>query len=266
MLWIDILIGGVAGGIAGGLASLIIGTRKERRVAYLITIAVLFAGLETVGKVYVQPRLVAWEAGRETKDIPLIKELSVSDPATYQRLLTIVQEGARNGDSQAKISQQIQDVLMAVLPNYLGKAPDDNVAAFISYFVDQIGALDRANPEACYAWLYPKNAPDPTIAQKYMDKAAQDKALQLVTDLIGGAIKNPQPEPDPVKTQALLNPILLSLGQKWGDDLKLIGTPAADAPQRKKVCEIALDMYTQIATLPKADQSATLRYLLAVKK
>jgi hypothetical protein len=265
MDWIGPVIAGLSGAIAAVIAQLTVGFRKERKGFYLIAFAVLFVGLEFSAKGYVEPWLRGWDAERQVREIPFYKELSVRDPLAYQRIKTAIQEAVRSGDSKEKTSQRIADVIVDIFPRYLPKASDDSVVAYANWMVRGLEELDRANPDACYAFLFPHKFGEPGLAQKYMDVKTKEEVLDVLTDIVESAIKNPQLEPDRKKAEELLQPILATMAQKYGADVSLLQGTAHDSSERKKVCGMSSELFRQIASLPKAGASMTLRYLLSSK-
>ena len=81
--------------------------------------------------------------------------------------------------------------------------------------------------------------------------------------MVETAVKHPQSKPSPAASNKLLEPIQVSLYQKYGRDLLLIQGVARDSAERKKVCDISLTMFQQVVALPKADASVVLRSLLS---
>jgi hypothetical protein len=266
MDWIAVVIAAFSGAIAALIAQLAVGLKKERKSLYIVIVVLIFTGLESFGRSYVGPQLHAWEAERQIREIPFYKELSLHDPEAYQRIKTIVQEAVRSGDSQAKISQRIADVIGGIFPRYLPKASDDSVVAFASATVHLLENLDHANPDACYASLFPHKYGEPGMAQKYTDLNTQERILDTMKDIVESAINNPQPEPDRNKSEELLHPIIETMAKKYGSDVTLLQGTARDSSERKKVCEMSSEMFEQIGSLPKADASMILRYLLSGKE
>jgi hypothetical protein len=266
MDWIAAVIAAFSGAIAALIAQLAVGLKKERKGLYLISLFLIFTGLEFCGRSYVGPWLHAWEAERQVREIPFYKELSVHDPEAYQRIKTIIREAVRSGDSQTKISLRIADVIGGIFPRYLPKASDDSVVAFANSMVHLLEQLDHANSDACYASLFPHKFGEPGMAQKYEDLKTQKEVLDTMKDIVESAINNPQAEPDPKKSEELLQPIIETMAKKYGADVTLLQGTAHDSSERKKVCEMSSEMFRQVRSLPKADASMILRYLLSGKE
>ncbi|HKI12365.1 MAG TPA: hypothetical protein VKA02_09640 [Candidatus Acidoferrum sp.] len=265
MNWIGIAAAAIAGALAALIAQIAVGFRKERRGLYVVICMILFFCLKFASITYVEPRIRTWEAKREIKVLPFYRELSIYDPETYQKVESIVIEGLHDGVNQQKISQRVGDVLLTTLPKHIQKASDESVVAFVEVSLASLDELDRANPDACYSYLYPHEFGEPGMAEKYLSPQSEDKTLQVLDDVILSAIKKPQAEPDAKKADALLRPVIANLAHKYGSDVSLMEGTAHDASERKKVCEMDADLYRQILTLPPAEASAVVRYLLSPK-
>ena len=212
-----------------------------------------------------EPRIREWDAEREIRAMPFYHELSIHDPAAYEQVKTIVIEAVRSGDSKEKMGAKISDALVNILPKYLPKASDNSVVAYVNWTVLQLDALDHTNPDACYALMFPHKFGEPGFALKYIDPKSNEPAVAILQDVVSSAISNPQAEPDPAKSEEVLQQVLTPVVQKYGRDLSLLlGTPK-DASERKKVCEMSSDLLREILALPKPDASLVFRYLLSAK-
>ena len=234
MDWIGPVIAGFSGAIAAGITQLIVGFKRERKGPYLVVFALLFVGLEVTTKSYVEPRIRAWEAIRELGKTPFYRELSEYDPPTYQRVKSVFLQAAQTGDSKKKTTLRVADVIGDVLPRYIPRASDDSVAAYVNWMSRDLDTLYRANPDACYAFLYPHKFGEPGLALKYLPSTNEDQDLQVLANIVESAIKNPQAEPDANKAEELLQPIFAGLAQKFGSDLSLLQATAKDSTERKK--------------------------------
>ena len=265
MDWIGPVIAGLSGALAAVIAQLTVGFKKERRGLYLVVLVLLFVVLRFSAVSYVEPLVRVWDAERQVRKIPFYKELSVHDPVAYERIKEVIQEAARTGDSTEKIAARIADVLQDVFPRYIPKASDDSVLTYVNLMVVQLEELDRANPDACYAFMFPHKFGEPGLGVKYLDAKSKEKDLDVLKEIIESATTNPQAKPDRRKSEELLEPILTTLVQKYGADVSLLQGTARNSTERKKVCEISSEMFRQIASLPKQDASMLLRYLLSSK-
>jgi len=257
MHWIVVVA--LSGALSAAVAHLIVRNKRERIVLGVAVSVVLFISLISSTKGLVD----RWEVNTQMNDIPFYKTLSASDPATYQRVKGILLDGVRSGEPTEKTALRIADGLQEILPRYMPRASDDAVVAFATVMIHDLEELDRTNGDACYSFLYPHKYADAGLAAKYHGGNSEEKELDVLFQVVESAVKHPQPEPSPEASNKLLKPIQANLYQKYGRGLLLFQGVARDSAERKKVCDISLDMFQQIAALPKADASMVLRSLLS---
>jgi hypothetical protein len=265
MNWMEIAIAALSGAIAAAVAQLVVGFKHERKGLFTVVLLILFFVLRFSARSYLEPQLRVWEAERQIEEIPFYKTLSIHDPATYQRVRVAIRESVLAGDSRDKIESRLGKVISDVLPRYLPKASDDSVVDFENSLVRLLDELNHANPDACYAALFPNQFGEPGLVQKYATRKTQEDFLAAMNEVVESAITRPQGPPNSKKSEELLQPIKTSLAKDYGSDLKLLLNTAQNSSERKKVCEITSDMYRQIGSLPRADAGEALRYLLSSK-
>lgn len=257
MNWIVLVI--LSGAVATGVALLIVRGKRERiGVGVVVSLAVFLSLISSMKRL-----MDHWEVNRQMNDIPFYKTLSVSDPAAYQRVKGILLDGVRSGEPTDKTALRIADALQEILPRYMPRASDDAVVAFANVMIHDLDELDRTNGDACYGFLYPHKYSGAGFAAKYLDSKSKEADLDVLFQVVETAIKRPQAEPSPEASNQLLKPIQVALFQKYGRDLMLFQGVARDSAERKKVCDISLNMFQQIAALPKTDASMVLRTLLS---
>ena len=113
---------------------------------------------------------------------------------------------------------------------------------------------------ACFKSLFPQVSGG-VNATKYLPKELQSRDLDSVNRLFkasSGGIINPINQDYENK----LNTIVTQMQQQYGNDLQMFVNPASPDVDREKVCDMAIDMYSQIMQLPPSDAGAILRSML----
>lgn len=259
MDWISAVAYGVSAALGALFASLIVGSKKERRVIYVAVLAATGYGVHALAARFLLPSLYGWQVDRQIRQSGLYPEIAESDPQTYEKLKEVVLEGARNGDSAGVIESKISPIVMATLPRYVPKASDESVITFISLTTGELKELNRADPDACYQFLFPQKFSSPSITIQNMDETTRTKLLQAMAGLVHSATHNPQPLPDKDESEALLKPISSELAQRYGTDIFLLQRTPKDRSERGKLCSLVTDLYEQVLKLPPRQSSEVLR-------
>jgi hypothetical protein len=264
MDWIDVFAFAVSGGLGAAIARLIAGGKKDRRPLLIgITLVAMFA-IHAVAARVVLPGIYQWEADRELRKIALYSEIAENDPQTYDKIRVILLAGMKAGGSSKEAAETQGSAIIAnTLPKYIATASDDSVNAFASIVLEEAEDLNRANPDACYQYLFPGKSGSPALLASLVDNAKKEKNLRAMGDIVHSSTHNPQSPPDPKESAALLNSINTPLIKKYGSDLDLVRGTAKDTAERKKVCDITADFYRSILNMPPKKSSELLRYILS---
>ncbi|MCB5329528.1 hypothetical protein LH411_23050, partial [Yersinia intermedia] len=70
-------------------------------------------------------------------------------------------------------------------------------------------------------------------------------------------------KPTDQEHESKLKAIVQRMEQQYGNDLQMFTNPTAPDADREKICDMSIDMYTQILTLSPKDAGAILRSMLA---
>lgn len=263
MNWIEILSFGISGALGAVIAYLIMGDKKERRGVYsIVTIVAMFA-IQALAARFVLPSVYDWQGDRKLRSIAVYSEIADSDPETYKKLKATLLDGAQKGEPKGVVDHQVASIIEGTLPRYIPNASDDSINAFFSIAIQDAKDLNRVNPDACYQFLFPQKFSSPNLTG--LDDAATNKMLAALAEVLHSATHNPQPPPDAKESEELLKPVRNELTNRYGWDLLLFQRTAKDSAEREKVCNIGIDFYNQILSLPPKESSEVLRYLLSAK-
>jgi hypothetical protein len=143
---------------------------------------------------------------------------------------------------------------------HIPRASNEVVAAYAATMVDELDQLARADPELCYAFLFPQQGPARDFGQR-LEEATQKRDLEQLAQVIRSARTAPQPIPRADQAEPLLVRVRSRLAQDFDDDLNLLGKAQHAPGERSKVCNVARALYKQIGSLPVEQSGTAFRYL-----
>lgn len=264
MDWVSILAAGIVGGIAAAIASLTVGTSKRFRFAAAMFI--LFLTLQLLSDRMVLPRVRLWQVDRKLREAAFFRDIAEADPQMYTRVLAVALDSSQKGEAADSIMRRVGRIILPTLPKYAGAASDDSIIAFVDAMVREVDGLHRAQSDNCYYSLFPDESGAPPLSSLYPDEGTMGKSVDAVmAGLVHSAVHNPQPLPDTARAKELRAVIYDRLLSKYGNDVFLLQQTPADSAGRQKVCEMAVSLYKDAESLPKADASLVLRYLLSTQ-
>jgi hypothetical protein len=258
MDWPSVVAAGVCAGLAGGIASLLPKDAKHRRVLYAIVLVPLFFGFQAFSNRVVMPRVRLWQADQQLRSSPFYREIAQADPQTYTKILAVASKSLENGESVDLVTGRLASIVRDTLPRYVGVASDQSVIEMVDVLIKQITLLEAQKSDACYFYLLPDGT-----SLVPLDSKGDEDSMKAMGDVVHSAVYNPQPSPDAVRAEVILQPVIEQLTRSYGDDLQLLREKPSDSIGRHKVCKIVASLYADIEILPRSDAGLLLRYLLS---
>jgi hypothetical protein len=257
---IAVLVGLFMGVVAVALAWFIIKPGTGARGALFgMVLALLVIVGQYVGYKHVTPRVQAGLARPSLDDEQLFRTIRKYEPVMFERLERDYRAALEAGNKDVFMQAAIAEV-GTLAQKHMPKASNKSVNDFMGHAVVQLKELQRKPGDACYRFLFPKvsGAADLSVLPKRMVDA---NATYLEAVLVS-AIERPQGIPSEGQSMQTLQPILVRLARDYGQDLQLLARPVTSDVERRRVCEISIDLYDQILALPGEDSGNVLRYMI----
>lgn len=110
----------------------------------------------------------------------------------------------------------------------------------------------------CHKLLFPQVGS--VVDRKIFSQEIQDKNLSALDEVIKTSnIKRVIPSESEVMTY--LEPALVNLYSKFGDDVDMLENPTASTVDKEKVCSITKELYIEILKLPPENATSALRWV-----
>jgi hypothetical protein len=252
-------------GIAGLLAALYLAklfTDPEAkpwpyRVLVLLFLVLVYEAL----KLTMGPPVLAWKGRQDIEKLLATDKLLSTVVADFPTLRTSIRD---NYVKAYQLVSQDQAVAVAkatagtVLPKYLSRAPDANVARFSNAMVSSLRAMLKHDPDRCYRYLYPAVAGPVSPAK---DEGGEEIAAALQEAMLGAHDRPAQV--DRQDAPRLLQAIGARLAQQYGGELAMLGKPTDPSVNRAKVCEMTISLYTTALSLEPSDSAKVFRLIYA---
>jgi hypothetical protein len=262
----EILLNGLMGGVAAGVAVLIaralVGPKEKpgahRALLAFFTLCGFYAANQTLA-----PQVRTWKRVHDVDKFlrtdPLYSVLLADNPALSEPLRGALVKALETGHREEAVAAG-RTVVAAVLPSYLPKASDDALVTFTTSMLRTLRGLASADPNRCYRYLFPKVAGPPSLGKD----DGQDELLNAMRLVVESARSRQQPQPEPPDaSQSDMEEVLGRLAVRHGQDVLLLQQPEAPNVDRAKVCALAIDLYSEVLTLPAPRAARVLRVMYA---
>jgi hypothetical protein len=265
MDWLAILVAGTSGALAAAIATLLAGTRKERRAPYAIVTVICFFLINAFFNQAITPRIRSWQVDRQLRELSFYREFAEVEPQTYEKIRVIASDAVMKGEGANMIAGRISPLVAGIIPKYVGTASDQSVIEFIDVASRAVEELRGNQSDACYYFLFPHEE-GATNAASYLKEKTSQQMLEAMTNVVHSAVHSPQQLPNAAKAQGLLITVVDRLRKNYGNDLLVLQQKPRDQAGRRKVCAITISLYKNVEDLPRSDAGLLLRYLLANKE
>ncbi|WP_437609827.1 hypothetical protein [Erwinia sp. V71] len=210
------------------------------------------------------PERVQQLVRKEFDKIPLMVTLQQKDPVARDAMENTAREAIEQGLTTQQAIDQIQVAMAEVIGKRTRFAPDDDINQFMTVTLQQMQDLQAKGDSLCFKLLFPQagGGIDPS---RYNPPELIQTRMTTDNQLVLASYEHPQSNSAEEDLQASLQVqrILQQLGQKYGDDLKMLVPPQRNDVDHKRVCQIATDFYQQILALPPVQSAQILRVVLA---
>jgi hypothetical protein len=261
-MMVTVLVALFMGALAVGLAYVVIKPEPGPRAALFgIAVVLLLIIGQFVGYKYVRPHVQSAMAGPSLADIPLYRAIKKYEPAMYERLDTSFKTAVREGNQTVFMQSAMAEVAQLAQKN-MASASNDSVHGFMKHAVVQLKELQRKPGDACFRFLFPQVS-GPAELSNLLPQDMIEKNLTYLEAILVSAKEKPQQPPNESESMQKLQPILVHMSQTYGQDMGMLANPASPNIDRRRVCEISVELYDQILMLPKDDGADVLRFMIS---
>jgi hypothetical protein len=258
----SIVFAGLAGALAGMLAR-VIANPKENKNAYVGAFVILFAGLYYASKTYAVPWWDLRTAEREISEVPAFKALKEHDPETYRNFMADVEGAIRNRKGTDEAIKSMRARVIDLVQERLPIASNEAAMEYIAATMTELDELYERGDDTCHQFMFPADGVVPLDIQKYVSKEAQQNDLRALAMVIESSSRNPQDVPEEREVMPHLQPVFERLASTYGGDIALIQNPGAPGADKRKLCAIVSDLYSQVLQMPAEEGGKVLRFMIS---
>ena len=207
----------------------------------------------------------AWNvADPEFKDLfktlegsPCYQTIKRVDPLAYRKMITNFVAAIRAGKTEGEAIAAVAETSAAMMRTYLPSASDEALLAMRDLWIDILTQYKDGSSPGCIAFFTQAKV---NLARLLPGWNMTNSLLVVEKVISSGATKVHVPV-EVGSALADLHGAQGKLAEKYGEDVKLLGTPKEWPAHSQRVCDMLLDLYRQMAALPDHRSANVLRYL-----
>lgn len=262
MSGLTLVLAGLAAAISGGLARLCANPRDNKLAFGGVWIGA-FALLFFVSWMYVPP----WWAKRSIeptlRQIPAYQLLEAHDPEAFAALNSSIKYSTDRLRTAPDIITVARGLFMGVLRTRMSAASDEALLGMIRVTTSQLQELHKRGDDTCLRAILAARG-EVEGPQDYLSKDMLEAWGDAFVEVLETSKRAPQTVPPHVDVIPFLTPILEDMKVKYAEELPLLQDPgAASGSDRRRLCEIAIDMNSRLLALPPEQAAKAARYVAA---
>ncbi len=265
MNWYSIGLAAVSGGLAALIASLIFARKSKKSALYVAAVVLLFAVFNGLSKHYLLPSLTAPKKQADIDSalaqVPAFASIKRYEPETYENLLASLMQAKKEGYSELQIIALVRSHISALVDARIPHASDQAVLAYVGVTVDEMKELKAQGNGLCYQFLFPQGT-EVIDSRKVFSQETQQRDL-LALDKIIQTSNQMRELPTEAEVLPYLQPVLVNLHEKFGEDVLMLDNPTAEDIDKARVCEISIELYQGILQLESLPAASTLRWMFS---
>lgn len=257
------------------------------RAVWAILVVLVVAGFIT--KLVVLPMLLARSADHELAKIPAGRLIARWEPAAYARMKATMVESLRHHESTAQAQGRVRALVSEIAKPYMKTASDEALIEYFRVTIDEMRQMTAKDPSVAFDVLGGRT--DIDVGQ-YIDEQTQNRDAAALAGIISTGVAKEAGYQDAPRATELTRKVVASMRADFGADAELpsqivrrtpeqwrefaaAGRPEdpyeaalishglVTRPDKRRVCEMTLELYNRILAL-RADQAAqVLRLMLA---
>lgn len=266
MNWMEVLISAGIAVILGFITTRLRNSNKLGKIGAILWVIIPIVVGNIIYYQYINPNKLSGndraQIEQSLESFPVFQTLKKKEPTLYTQLIDNFLKSKKEGHSEQQLIDEMKQSVAELTMQRIQHAPDKNVIDYMNIILDELRYYQANNrsEHLCFKALFPQvsggvNATK--VLPKELLMRDLDSVNSLFTSSTGGLIK-----PENQEYENKLNAIVGKMQQQYGHDLQMFVNPAAPEVDREKICDMAIDMYSQILKLPANDAGAILRSML----
>ncbi|WP_145523262.1 DNA gyrase [Yersinia rohdei] len=266
MNWKEALVLGGIAIVFGGITRVLRNRNKLGKMSAILLVAVPIVIIGIIYYQYINPNWLRenerTQVEQSLNSFPVFQTLKQQEPALYAQLIDNYIKSKQEGHSEQQLIDEMKQSVTELTVQRIQRASDENVIGYMTVILEELRYYQANNrsENLCFKALFPQVSggvnTSKVLPQELLERDL-DSINRLFTGSTGELIK-----PKNQDYEDKLNIIVAQMQQQYGDDLRMFSNPAAPDVDREKICNMAIDMYSEILKLPPDDAGAILRSML----
>lgn len=205
-----------------------------------------------------------WKISDATRDGllegPTFRAIKEHYPADYARIEAKMEELVKQGATARQTMVVMRAEAQAVMLRSASAASDEAITQMTRTIVEVISAVGAQDVDACGALLFG----DGGSGFDYLERLppALGESVEVRTaEVIRSSHVAPQPVPTEDEVMDDMSIVMTPVFEKYGDMVERLGSPDAPPAERAAACNITIDIYRGVLTLPQERAGPILRFM-----
>ncbi|MDA5494964.1 DNA gyrase [Yersinia intermedia] len=267
MNWTEVMVSAGVGVVLFGITTILRNRNKLNKISAILLVIIPIVVGNIIYYQYINPNgLRNGDRARiedSFENVPVLQTIKQQDPVLYTQLINNFVNSIKSGHSEQQLIDEMKQTIAELTVKRIQRAPDENVITYMQVILEELRYYQEHNRSEmlCFKALFPQVSGG-VNSTKVLPTELLMRDLEAI-NLLFKASTGEFVKPTDQEHESKLKAIVQRMEQQYGNDLQMFVNPAAPDADREKICDMSIDMYTQILTLSPKDAGAILRSMLA---
>lgn len=193
---------------------------------------------------------------------PFCATIKRHDPVGYQKDLAFILDAAKAGRTQEQLRQLRDQLVENQMNRYMSSASDEAVLTFSRVKIAAAQQICAKGPEVGFEYFWGED-------EHNLDSLLSTNVVRALTGVFARVVKTatatPQTPRDKKVMESRFDNLMVEFRKVHGDDVNVLADEKAASANKKRACQLMLELYKKALELPPEDACMVFRHLWGSK-
>lgn len=230
---------------------------KGTRILHIV----VFAAAMALGREFVEPRIQAQQVESKLLEMPIYQVLQQYEPDAYMKIRATIEHGIANHQPLEQVWSVARSIMGEVTIKRLPHASDQVLIKFAEHIINTTNILYSKGGDVCFSYINP--APGEAIDfSALLGEDATQQELDLLAEVVTSSAGQTIPPVPEQEAAPDIETVIHKLRAKYNqEELASLQNPHSPDIDKRKYCQIIVDLYGEAKALPEPRNSRLIRHL-----
>ncbi len=193
-------------------------------------------------------------------EMPGFRTIKVQQPGLFKQLQQEYSGALQEGMNEQQALEDLRPALSDLINQRVSYVNDAQLHSFMQISLEEMKLIRQKSAQLCYRFLFPQINGGINTSE-VLPQALRDREMVALDEFLVQSRGAKQPM-NVAQSRADLEALVSTLYAKWGSDLQTLNSPAEAGADKRKLCDMTIDLYQSVLALPVNQSAGVLRIIL----